>query len=297
MTLVILAAGMGSRFGGLKQLQPVDDNNCFIIDYSIYDAIKAGFTKIVFVIKRENYELFKETIGNRISGLIDVCYAFQENDNLKKYINESANRTKPFGTAHALYCAKEYIDGPFGLISADDFYGRGAFELLFESLKRGECSTIGYKLKNTMSENGSVKRGICFTEGDFLTENNDYVIEKIDGIIKATSLVDGSIIEVKEEQSVSMLMYGLNTSVIEYIEENFENFFRQNKNKLDTCEYLVPIALTNMINEDKIKIKLIPTKEKWMGITYKEDLGKLKKYLSDLKREGVYPEMLYKKDR
>lgn len=297
MTLVILAAGMGSRFGGLKQLQPVDDNNCYIIDYSIYDAIKAGFTKIVFVIKRENYEIFKETIGDRISGLVEVCYAFQENDNLEKYIKEKANRSKPFGTAHALYCAKDYIDGSFGLISADDFYGRGSFEILFDSLKRGECSTIGYKIKNTMSENGSVKRGICFSENGFLTENNDYVIEKKDGVIKAKSLVNHSVIEISEDQNVSMLMYGLDYSVIEYIEDNFENFFNENKDNLDACEYLLPNVLTEMINEEKIKIKLIPTKEKWMGVTYKEDLKNLTDYLKKLKNQEIYPEVLYKKDR
>lgn len=296
MTLVILAAGMGSRFGGLKQLQPVDDNNCYIIDYSVYDAIKAGFTKIVFVIKRENYELFKETIGNRISDFVEVCYAFQENDNLKQYINEKINRNKPFGTAHALYCAKDYIDGAFGIISADDFYGRGSFRLLFDSLKRGECSTIGYKIKNTMSENGSVKRGICFSENGFLTENNDYVVEKKDGVINAKSLVDDSVIEINDDQNVSMLMYGLNYSVIEYIENNFSKFFKENEDKIDTCEYLLPTVLTSMINEDKIKIKLIPTKEKWMGVTYKEDLKTLKDYLDDLKKKNIYPEVLYKKD-
>lgn len=295
MTLVILAAGMGSRFGGLKQIEPVDDSGNFIIDYSVYDAIKAGFNKIVFVINRENFELFKNTIGNRINNLVEVKYAFQENDNLKPYLDIPKNRTKPFGTAHALYCAKEYIDGPFGIISADDFYGFGAFKQLYDSLTRGECSAIGYKLKNTMSENGTVKRGVCFSKNGYLTQNNDYVIEKIDNNIMGTSLVDGSKIKLRDDQEVSMLMYGLDYSVIDYIENEFKKFFEINKNNLDKCEYLLPIVLTDMIEDNKIKIKLIPTKEQWMGVTYKEDLQKLKNYLQLLINNNKYPKLLYKK--
>lgn len=295
MTLVILAAGMGSRFGGLKQIEPVDDNGNFIIDYSVYDAVKAGFNKIVFVINRENFELFKNTIGNRINDLVEVKYAFQENDNLKPYLDIPKNRTKPFGTAHALYCAKEYIDGPFGIISSDDFYGFGAFKQLYDSLNRGECSAIGYKLENTMSDNGTVKRGVCFSKNGYLTQNNDYVIEKIDDNIIGTSLVDNTKINLNASQEVSMLMYGLDYSVIDYIEKGFTNFFETNKDNLDKCEYLLPIVLTDMIEDNKIRIRLIPTKEKWMGVTYKEDLQTLKDYLQSLVKSNNYPKSLYKK--
>ena len=266
MTLVILAAGMGSRFGGLKQIEPVDDNGNFIIDYSVYDAVKAGFDKIVFVIKEENYEIFKNTIGSRISNIVKVEYAFQKNDNLEKYASIPKDRTKPFGTAHALLCAKEYIDGPFAIISSDDFYGNGAFKQLYKSMENGASVAIGYKLINTMSENGSVKRGVCFTKDGYLTKNDDYKIEKIDNKIIGTSLVDGNTIQFDENQEVSMLMYGLNKSVIDYIENNLEKFFSDNKDNLDTCEILLPNILTEMINEGKIKIKVIPTEEKWMGI-------------------------------
>ena len=293
MTLVILAAGMGSRFGGLKQIEPVDDNGNFIIDYSVYDAVKAGFDKIVFVIKEENYEIFKNTIGSRISNIVKVEYAFQKNDNLEKYASIPKDRTKPFGTAHALLCAKEYIDGPFAIISSDDFYGNGAFKQLYKSMENGASVAIGYKLINTMSENGSVKRGVCFTKDGYLTKNDDYKIEKIDNKIIGTSLVDGNTIQFDENQEVSMLMYGLNKSVIDYIENNLEKFFSDNKDNLDTCEILLPNILTEMINEGKIKIKVIPTEEKWMGITYKEDLQKLKDYLNELRKEGIYPENLY----
>ena len=296
MTLVILAAGMGSRFGGLKQLEAIDNDGCFIIDYSVYDAIKAGFTKIVFVIKEENYELFKETIGNRVSNLVKVEYVFQNNDNLIKYIGKKITRQKPFGTAHALYCAKDYIDGSFGIISADDFYGRGSFEKLYEALKCDEHCAIGYKIKNTMSENGSVKRGLCFTNDGYLIENNDYVVEKENGIIKARSIVDNSVIEIDEEQSVSMLMYGLDCSVLKYIENSFSEFFLDNEDDLETCEFLLPNVLTEMIKDKKINIKLIPTSERWMGVTYKEDLKGVKEYIKKLKEEGIYPKKLYKKE-
>lgn len=293
MTLVILAAGMASRFGGLKQIESVDNNNSFIIDYSIYDAIKAGFDKIVFVIKRENDEIFKKTIGNRISDLVKVEYAYQENDNLKEYVGDYKDRIKPFGTAHALYCAKDYIDGAFGVISADDFYGHGSFVKLYEALKNKKNCTIGYKIKNTMSENGSVKRGICFTLDNYLIENNDYIVERKNDKILAKSLVDSKTIEIDEDQNVSMLMYGLDYSIIEYIENNLKTFFNQNKDNLDTCEYLIPMVLTDMIKDNKIKVELIPTEEKWMGVTYKDDLPKLKNHLKQLVSEGVYPEKLY----
>ncbi len=293
MTLVILAAGMGSRFGGLKQIEPVDDNGNFIIDYSVYDAVKAGFNKIVFVIKEENYEIFKNTIGSRISNIVKVEYAFQKNDNLEKYVSIPKDRTKPFGTAHALLCAKEYIDGPFAIISSDDFYGTGAFKQLYKSMENGDSVAIGYKLINTMSENGSVKRGVCFTKDGYLIENDDYKIEKVDNKIIGTSLVGNNTIEFDENQEVSMLMYGLDKSVIEYIEDNLEKFFSDNKGNLNDCEILLPNILTEMINDGKIKIKVIPTEEKWMGITYKEDLQKLKDYLNELRKEGIYPENLY----
>ena len=294
MTLVILAAGMGSRFGGLKQIEPVDENGNFIIDYSAYDAVRAGFDKIVFVIKEENYEIFKSTVGSRVSKLCKVEYAFQKNDNLEKYADIPSDRTKPFGTAHALLCAKEYIDGSFAIISSDDFYGYGAFKILHDAIENGDNVAIGYLLKNTMSENGSVKRGVCFTKDGYLVENDDYKIERIGDTIKAVSLVNNNEIELSESQEVSMLMYGLEKIVIDYIESILPKFFNDNKENLDTCEMLLPNILTDMINDNKIKIKVVPTEEKWMGITYKEDLDNLKNYLKDLREKGIYPDKLYK---
>lgn len=295
MTLVILAAGMGSRFGGLKQIEPVDDNGCFIIDYSAYDAIRAGFDKIVFVIKEENYEIFKNTVGSRVSKLCKVEYAFQNNDNLKPYVEIPATRIKPFGTAHALLCAKDYIDGPFAIISSDDFYGYNAFKELHDAIINGDSVAIGYLLKNTMSDAGSVKRGVCFTRDGYLVENDDYKIERKGDMIRGISLVNNKEIILSDDQEVSMLMYGLSYNVIEYIESILPKFFSDNKDNLDECEMLLPNILTDMINDNKIKIKVVPTEEKWMGITYKEDLQKLKDYLKELTNKGVYPNNLYNK--
>ena len=293
MTLVILAAGMGSRFGGLKQVEKVDDEGNFIIDYSVHDAVKAGFDRIVFIIKEENYELFKSTIGSRASKIVDVKYVFQNNENIKSFIPIDNNRTKPFGTAHALYCAKKYIDGPFGIISADDFYGPGSFVKLYSSLKDGIVSAIGYKLKNTMSDVGSVKRGVCFSKNGYVVENNDFVIEKVDNKIIGKEIDGNRVIEFDEDQDVAMLMYGLNKEVIDYMDKDIQIFLDKNKENLDNCEYLLPNVLTSMINKNLIEIKLIQTDEKWMGITYKEDLQALKDYIKSLKEKGIYKDKLY----
>ena len=293
MTLVILAAGMGSRFGGLKQVEKIDDEGNFIIDYSVYDAVRAGFDKIVFIINEENYELFKSTIGARVSKIAKVEYVFQNNNNIEKYVTIPKSRKKPFGTAHAIYCAKEYIDGNFGVISADDFYGKDAFVKLYESLNNNIISLIGYKLKNTMSVNGSVKRGICFSEDGYVTENNDFVIEKVDNKIMGKEIIGNREIEFSEDQEVAMLMYGLSKEVIDYIDDDIKDFLNNNIDNIDNIEYLLPNVLTDMIKKGIIKMRVVPTEEKWMGITYKEDLQSLKDYIKDLKKSGIYPDKLY----
>ena len=295
MTLVILAAGLSNRFGGLKQVEPIDDDNCFIIDYSIYDAIKAGFNKIVFVINRENEDVFRKTVGNRISNVVKVEYAYQDNEQLKRIVDIPVSRVKPFGTAHALYCAKNYIDGPFGVISADDFYGPSSFVKLYDSLKSNECCTIGYEIASTISKNGSVKRGVCFTKDGYLQENMECELRKNNDEFIGKSLVDGTIRKFKKKDYVSMLMYGLDYSVMDYMNKDILKFLDKNKNNLENCEYFLPTVLTNMIKEKVIKIKLVPTEEKWMGITYKEDLDDVKKYIEYLKKQNVYPRKLYDK--
>ena len=293
MTLLIMAAGMGSRFGGLKQIEPVGPNGEFIIDYSIYDAIKAGFDKAVFIIKKENYEVFKETIGKRLEGKIKVEYAFQENTDIPEGYNVPADRVKPFGTGHALYCARNNISDPFIVISADDFYGREPFGLVYDSLKKNECSIIGYEIGNTLTENGAVKRGVCFAKDGNLEKILESKVEKVGNKVVGETLEGGEKYEVELNHPVSMLMYGLVPEVLEFVKEDIKKFFEKNKENLTTCEYYLPSLLNDYKEKYNINLKLIPTKAVWRGITYKEDLDSLREYIKEEIKKGVYPEKLH----
>ena len=267
MTLLIMAAGMGSRFGGLKQIEPVGPNGEFIIDYSIYDAIKAGFTKVVFIIKEENYNDFVETIGKRIAGKIDVEYVFQKMEDVPEGVEIPKDRVKPWWTAQALYVAKDVIDGPFAVISADDFYGREPYNLLIDSMKHGEFSAIGYKIGNTLTDNGSVKRGVCFSENDYLTKIIESKVQYVDNKIVGVPLIGGDSYEMSNDQSVSMLMFGLQPSLFDYIKDDMPKYFKKHADKLATCEYLLPEVLGDMLSKNIVKIKLIPTHAVWKGVT------------------------------
>ena len=293
MTLLIMAAGMGSRFGGLKQIEPVGPNGEFIIDYSIYDAIKAGFTKVVFIIKKENYEVFKDTIGKRIESKIKVEYAFQDNTDIPEGYIVPSDREKPFGTGHALYCSRNNINEPFMVISADDFYGSEPFGLVYESLKRNEYSIIGYEIGNTLTENGSVKRGVCFTEGNNLERIVESKVERKKDKVIGVPLEGGEEYEVNLDHPVSMLMYGLMPELLDFVKDDIKNFFEKNKDDLSICEYYLPTLLNDYKNKYGIELKLIKTKAIWKGITYKEDLEDLKKYIKEEIKKGVYPEKLY----
>ena len=225
MTLVIMAAGMGSRFGGLKQIEPIDEYGHFMIDYSIYDAIKVGFTKVVFIIKKENYDIFRDTVGKRVENLIEVEYVFQELDKLPEGYSVPENRAKPWGTAHAILCCKDVVKENFAILNADDFYGRDAFRVIAEFLSRDNSSSeyheyamAGYKTKNTLTENGSVKRGVCNTDGKYLTKLVESKIEYVDGKLMATPLEGGEDFEVSEEDTVSMNMFGFTPHIFEYLE-------------------------------------------------------------------------------
>lgn len=294
MTLLIMAAGMGSRFGGLKQIEPVGPNGEFIIDYSIYDAIQAGFTKVVIIIKEENYNDFVETIGKRIAGKIDVEYVFQKIEDIPEGFSVPADRVKPWGTAQALYAAVNSIDGPFAVISADDFYGREPYSLLLDSLKKGEFSAIGYKIGNTLTDVGSVKRGVCFSKDNYLTTIIESKVKLEGDKIIGEPLSGGDVYEMSPEQSVSMLMFGLQPSLFDYIREDMPRYFQKHQDDLTSCEYLLPEVLGDMLDKKMIKIKLIPTNAVWKGVTYREDLDELKKYIKEEIKQGVYPENLYK---
>ena len=299
VTLVILAAGMGSRFGGLKQIEPMGPSDEFIIDYSVYDAIKAGFNKIVFIIKRENYELFKETIGKRVEPHIKVEYAFQELNNLPKGWDIPSGRMKPLGTAHAVLCAKDYVNEPFAMINSDDFYGRDAFIKAYEYLSNTDNDSskygmIGYMVANTLTENGSVKRGVCEVDSNnYLKSITESKLEKIGNEIVASPLDGSDSFTVNSDDTVSMNFLLFTPSIFEYIEEGFSNFFDKNKDDLLTSEYLIPDVVSNLIKNGKASMKVIRTTASWHGVTYREDTPDVKNSIKKLVDEGEYKENLW----
>ena len=296
-TLLIMAAGMGSRFGGLKQIEPVGPSGEFIIDYSIYDAVKAGFNKVVFVIKKENFDIFKETVGNRVSRHIKVEYAFQDMDDLPAGFSRPVDREKPWGTSHAILSAKNLISGPFAIINADDFYGRDAYYVMSDFLDK-EFSTntycvVGYKIKNTLSNNGSVKRGVCHEENGFLTELIESKVEMVGNDIVASPLNGAPSFNITPDTLVSMNMLGFNTSIFNYIEDNFPKFLLDNKDNILKCEYLIPDTVFDAMKNGFASVKLLSTTAKWQGITYREDKQLVVDEIKKLVDEGVYPEKLW----
>lgn len=299
VTLVILAAGMGSRFGGLKQIEPMGPSDEFIIDYSVYDAIKAGFNKIVFIIKRENYELFKETIGKRVEPHIKVEYAFQELNNLPKGWDIPSGRMKPLGTAHAVLCANDYVNEPFAMINSDDFYGRDAFIKAYEYLSNTDNDSskygmIGYMVANTLTENGSVKRGVCEVDSNnYLKSITESKIEKIGNEIVASPLDSSDSFTVNSDDTVSMNFLLFTPSIFGYIEDGFSKFFIDNKEDLLTSEYLIPDVVSNLIKNGKASMKVIRTTANWHGVTYREDTPDVKNSIKKLVDEGEYKENLW----
>lgn len=299
LTLVVLAAGMGSRFGGLKQIEPVGPNGEFIIDYSIYGAIEAGFNKLVFVIKKENYSDFKDTIGKRIEKHIDVSYAFQSNENLPEGYKIPENRVKPLGTAHAFFCMKDMVKGPFAIINADDFYGKDAFikaaEFLEEehNAKVNQYGLIGYLVKNTIADTGAVKRAVCEVEGDNLLKIIESSVERINGKIIAKPLNGSPSFEVDDNQIVSMNMLLFDNSIFKYIDNNFPIWLEKNKDNMDTAEYLIPDVLFDSIRDGYSNVKVMKTTSAWCGLTYREDLEKFKLFINDLISKGEYNKNLW----
>ena len=271
MTLLILAAGMGSRFGGLKQMEPVGPNGEFIIDYSIYDAKKAGFNKIVFVIKEEMYEDFKNTIGKRVEKHIDVEYVFQKIEDIP--VDTKFDRIKPWGTGHAIMAAKDVINTNFAMINADDFYGRNSFVKACDFLKNAkenEFGLIGYRAINTITENGSVKRGVCNIVGGNLVGIEESSIERRGDVIHCNSLVDGHEYDIEFNTLVSMNMLLFTPKIFEYLDTDIKEFFNNLKN-VEKDEFLIPDVLDKHIKSNDITVSVIETDSKWYGVTYKED--------------------------
>lgn len=297
-TLLIMAAGIGSRFGGgIKQLATVDEGNHIIMDYSIHDAMEAGFNKIVFIIRKDIEEDFKNIIGNRIEAIckahnVEIGYCFQDLNDVPGEVPEG--RTKPWGTGQAVLAAKELIDSPFAVINADDYYGKEAFvklhNYLIEEHGETEYSMAGFILKNTLSENGGVTRGVCKVSADMMLTD---VVETSD-IVKQgdKALVNGA--EIDADSYVSMNMWGLNVNFMKTLEDNFKVFFEKTvpSNPLK-AEYLLPILIGELLGENKLSVEVLETKDKWFGVTYAEDKELVVENFKKLIDAGVYKKDLF----
>ena len=296
MELLIMAAGMGSRFGGLKQIEPVGPNGEFIIDYSVYDAKLAGFDKVVFIIKEENYDVFKETIGKRVEPHMEVEYVFQKMEDIPSFVKIPETRVKPWGTAQAIYEAKDKITGDFLVINADDFYGRESYFVAKEFLQSdrdNKYSTIGYKAENTMTKNGSVKRGVIKSKDNNLLSITESKLEYQGDKIIAKALETGKEFEVAKDDLVSMNMLTFDLSIFPFIERRMNEYFKENENNLENCEFLIPIELERAIEEGK-EVKVLDTNASWYGVTYREDLEGVREAINKLIEQGEYPKDLWK---
>lgn len=301
-TLVILAAGMGSRYGGLKQIDPIDNEGHKIIDFSIYDAVRAGFSKIVFIIKRENEEDFRKCIGDAVSKKVEVEYVFQELTNIPAGASIPEGRVKPWGTAHAIYCCKDVVNEPFAVINADDYYGVDAYKSLYSFLMDTKTEgkypfcMVGYELKNTLTENGSVARGCCQMDADGYLESIDErtkIVKTDEGA--AYSLDDGeTFIPMPIDTLVSMNMWGFTPDIFGELKISMDKFF---ETKVDSnplkAECYLPMEVGDMVNDGKATVKVLSSKDKWFGVTYKEDKPFVVASIQALKDAGVYPEKLW----
>ncbi len=292
-TLLILAAGMGSRFGGLKQAEKFGPNGEYIIDYSIYDAIRCGFNKVVFIIKEENYDLFRETVGKRIEGKIKVEYVFQDFKNVPSKYKIPDNRIKPLGTAHAVLCAKNIINEPFVMINSDDFYGYDAFKVASEFIdkKSKDIAIVGYNVTNTLTENGAVKRGVMKEIDGNLTEIIESSIEMKDGKVYATPLGTEDTKEISADTKVSMNMIAFTPDFFKFINKYFEDFLKNSN--LEKDEYLIPDVVMRAIETGSYDVKVIDTDAKWVGVTYKEDKDSVVEYINKLIEKGEYKNNLW----
>lgn len=301
MTLVVLAAGMGSRYGGLKQLDPMTKHGEFIIDFSVYDAIRAGYTKVVFIVKRENYSLFRETIGRRIEKVIDVAYVFQGLEDvpapLRDYV--PADRVKPLGTGHALLCARLAVDGKFAVINADDYYGVEAYRLAKDymtTVSDGHFCMVGYALCNTLTENGTVSRGICQAdESAFLTSITERTKIRHCADMTGAEYLEGDTWHPLDYTSIaSMNFFGFDPTIFECAAAGFEKFLKDPNTDRMKGEYFLPTIVSEMRLSGKCDVKVLPTPDKWHGVTYHEDKDEVVSCIDALIRRGVYPDGLWK---
>ena len=298
MDLLILAGGMGSRFGGLKQIEPIHKNGEYIIDYSIYDAIKAGFDRVVFLIKKEIYDIFRETVGKRVESRIEVEYCFQELDNLPYNFKIPEGREKPWGTAHAIWCCKDVIKDNFAIINADDFYGRDAFMSIAKELRNNTDPNkyfgVGYLVKNTITDNGAVKRGIITVDDqNILMGIDESNIEKQENKIVARYLRGGEPFEISPETLVSMNVWGFTTKLFDYIENGFKKFYEEVKNNPLKSEYLIPDVINEQMKDGSAKAEILDTTATWYGVTYREDKDGVVEAINNMVKNGEYPDNLW----
>ena len=300
--LLIMAAGMGSRYGGLKQMDPIGPNRELIIDFSLFDGKKAGFNKAVFIIKEEMKNDFHDIIGANVSKFIDIEYAFQSLADVPDGFSVPEGREKPWGTCHAVLSAKHLIDGPFAVINADDFYGAGAFQQMYDFLKQSKdddklnCSMVGYRLGNTLTENGHVARGVCGVRNDgFLAE----IVERTnvmhrDGKIMFTEDEGATWAELSEETHVSMNFWGFSKKVMDELSEMLPFYMSEIiKNNPLKGEFFLPLAVESLILKDKARFKVLMSEDKWYGVTYKDDREDVANAFKFMKDQGLYPEVLW----
>ena len=300
--LVIMAAGMGSRYGGLKQIDPIDKQGHIIMDFSIFDAKRAGFEKVVFIIKKENEADFKEAVGKRMESVMEVEYVFQDLHNIPEGFEVPEGRVKPWGTAHAVLSAIDVVDGPFAVINADDYYGRDAFQKIYDFLSTTEddekyrYTMVGYQLKNTVTENGHVARGVCTVdENDYLVKVEERTRNEKRGDGIAFTEDDGETWqELPIDSVVSMNMWGFSASFLKEIKAGFAAFLEEGlaKNPMK-CEYYLPSVVTKLLVEDRATVTVLETTDKWYGVTYKEDKPLVMAAIQEMKEKGIYPEQVW----
>ena len=297
-TLVIMAAGMGSRFGGLKQMTPVDEEGHFIIDFSLYDAYQAGFRRVAFIIKREIEQTFRETIGARMEKWFHVDYVYQELDRLPEGFAVPEGRRKPWGTAHAVACCRGVVEGPFAVINSDDFYGRGAYEAIFRFLTESEAphhyAMLGYQLRNTVTEFGSVARGVCHVQDGMLLDITERTKIFKRGQDAAYTEDGETFVPLSGDSLVSMNFWGFTPEILDEIWDAFPAFLAENLPvNPEKCEFYLPTFVGSRLAEGKVCVRVLPCMETWHGVTYKEDLDSVKSAIGQLKREGKYPARLW----
>ena len=301
--LVVMAAGMGSRYGGLKQIDPVDQEGHIIMDFSIYDAVRAGFKKVIFIIKKENEQDFRDAIGDRLSDKVEIVYVHQDLNNIPEGFQVPEGRVKPWGTGHAVLSCAEVIDGPFVVINADDYYGTHAFKMAYDFLAQAQEDTVpaqymmvGYRLENTLTDNGYVSRGVCETDADgYLADINERThIEKRDGGAAYTEDDGKTWTSLPGETPVSMNMWGFTGGFMKELVNRFPVFLQKNipENPLK-CEYFLPFVVDELLQEKKAAVRVLTTQDKWYGVTYKEDKPVVVAAIQKLKDQGLYPQGLW----